>query len=155
MPHEIKVGDVYKTKNGRTARIIATDKEGNDYPIVALVKDKNGDHETILAYTRDGQLACMHCDHSADLVLPEPYEDWKIDAHCNCQRAVTAKEPEMTRPASLNPRHLDDEALADYLEHLLDVTQQHVLALVKAKKEAERRKKAAHPDRRGGGDDED
>jgi hypothetical protein len=79
MAHEIKVGDVYQTKNGRTARIIATDKWGNDYPIVALVRDKNDDHETILAYTHDGRLACVHCDNNVDLVLPESYDDWEID----------------------------------------------------------------------------
>jgi hypothetical protein len=80
MPHEIKVGDVYQTRNGLTARIIATDKQGNDYPIVALVKDKSDDYDIIIVYSRDGHPANMSTiDRGADLILPEPYKDWKID----------------------------------------------------------------------------
>jgi hypothetical protein len=80
MPHEIKVGDVYQTRNDLTARIVATDKQGNNYPIVALVKGKPDDHEIIIVYSRDGHPATMSpIGHGADLIFPDPYEDWKIN----------------------------------------------------------------------------
>ena len=41
------------TQNGRSVRILCTDKEGNDYPIVALVKD-NTYEEFLLSYNTSG-----------------------------------------------------------------------------------------------------
>lgn len=40
------------TQNGRSVRILCTDKEGNDYPIAALVKDTCG--EFYLSYNTSG-----------------------------------------------------------------------------------------------------
>ena len=45
-----------QTRDGRPARIVATDRHcpGEDVSIVALVKDKTGTRENVLAYRRDG-----------------------------------------------------------------------------------------------------
>jgi hypothetical protein len=78
MPHEIKVGDVYKTIEGKSARIICTDRRAPNYPVVALIEE--GDAELLLAYTATGRVS-LDCspDCETNLVLPESYEDWEID----------------------------------------------------------------------------
>jgi hypothetical protein len=78
MPHEIKVGDVYQTRDGRSARIIATDRDSTSYPIVALLRDRR--QETVQTYTRDGRFrGANSLPLVSDLVIPECYDDWKID----------------------------------------------------------------------------
>jgi hypothetical protein len=79
MPHEIKVGDVYRTKNDRSVRIIATDRLGTDYPVIGLIKGTD-DRENILSFTREGHSAGTNETlFNTDLILPECYDDWEID----------------------------------------------------------------------------
>jgi hypothetical protein len=79
MPHEIKVGDVYQTRDGSPARIIATDRKDPVCPIVALVGIR-GEEEIVQSYTRSGgfpRTNPVQC--RLDLILSECYDDWEID----------------------------------------------------------------------------
>ena len=60
-----------QTRDGRKARIIATDKKG-DYPIVALIDD--GSYDELTSYTKEG-LAIINCETERDLtnVLKKRY----------------------------------------------------------------------------------
>jgi len=63
-----------RTKDGRAARIIATDALSKHSPIVALVMDWNGTHEYVLTYNEFGQ-ENPHHPCGADLVnVPERIE---------------------------------------------------------------------------------
>jgi hypothetical protein len=76
MPHEIKVGDVYKNKIGRSVRIVCTDRKGHPYPVVGLLD--RGHKETVELYTKSG--AFIGESSSYDLILHAgPYDDWQVD----------------------------------------------------------------------------
>lgn len=65
-----KAGAKLVTKDGRPVRIICWDKldDDNTYPIVALVKDKDGTEEEIETYSLDG--ACVvEQEHDLDLFM--------------------------------------------------------------------------------------
>lgn len=80
--YEIKVGDVFETKEGEKVRIIATDRQVgvDNRPIVGLCLSTRTDTEMPICYTREGKY-CNHGDpHFRDLVLPyHLYKDWEID----------------------------------------------------------------------------
>lgn len=66
-----------RTRDGRPARIICTDREGNgsrtggNFPVIALVKDEGSLCETILSLTKEGRLY-EEGEHGGDLVnIPE------------------------------------------------------------------------------------
>lgn len=65
-PAPIKVGGVYKTRDGKFCRIIVTDKKGV-FPIIGLADD--GDIEIPYTYTSKGTIS-SNSEHPADLVLP-------------------------------------------------------------------------------------
>ena len=44
------------TKNGRSVKIICTDRKHSRYPIVALVKSRFTENESIVCYTKEGKL---------------------------------------------------------------------------------------------------
>lgn len=48
------VGEVVKTRDGRSARIICVDKSGSPYPVVVLLRDHSG-RESVESYTEDGR----------------------------------------------------------------------------------------------------
>jgi hypothetical protein len=74
MPHEIKVGDVYSDENGRSVRIICTDRNSG-YQVVGLVD--MGYREALSVYTENG-ISVGLC--VANLCLPlGPYDDWQVD----------------------------------------------------------------------------
>lgn len=68
-----------QTRDGRKARIIATDRRGASYPIVALVNSKNSKEELIVTYLADGsEIGCI-ARNPLDLVnIPEERELWVI-----------------------------------------------------------------------------
>ena len=43
------------TRNGRNARIVCTDRNINNFPIVALIQLYNDSDEEVLTYTKDGE----------------------------------------------------------------------------------------------------
>ena len=62
------------TRIGKKVRIICTDMENSNYPIIALVK--NGIREEPLCYTKDGEFR-LNNPHDCDLFFsPEKYEGW-------------------------------------------------------------------------------
>ena len=63
-----KAGAKVVTRDGRPARIICWDKLDDMYPLVALVKDKDGTEEDTETYTLDG--ACVvEQEHNLDLFM--------------------------------------------------------------------------------------
>ena len=64
------------TRNGRSVKIICTDREHSRYPIVALVKSRFTENESIVCYTKEGKL---YDDVLMDVDLvfaPEKKEGW-------------------------------------------------------------------------------
>jgi hypothetical protein len=68
-PYTIKVGDRFKTNDGRDARIVATDMRG-PYPVVALVDNGPGQSERCCIYQTNGTALYDHKDSPLSLVLP-------------------------------------------------------------------------------------
>lgn len=65
-----------QTRNGRKARIIATDRSSPDFPIVALVEDECGG-EQIVGFTSTGKWCKVDQDGPADLInIPEETSRW-------------------------------------------------------------------------------
>ena len=63
------------TRDGRSVRVICTDREDLDFPIITLIKKKFGG-EVIYAHTKDG-LYCNTCSTIHDLFFaPEKQEGW-------------------------------------------------------------------------------
>lgn len=63
------------TRDGRNARIICTDREDLNFPIITLIKKKFGG-EVIYAHTKDG-LYCNTCSTIHDLFFaPKKHEGW-------------------------------------------------------------------------------
>lgn len=67
----------YKTMDGRSVRIICTDRKGDEYSVVALVNDGNFEHAK--SYTAEGFFWSSDEESRHDLVEVTPYEDWKVD----------------------------------------------------------------------------
>ena len=64
------------TRDGRSAKIICTDRKHSRYPIVALVENKLTEEESIVCYTKEGK---VFNDVSTDVNLffvPEKKEGW-------------------------------------------------------------------------------
>lgn len=53
-------GEPVVTRNGSPVRILCTDRVGDQYPIVALIRDDN--YDTIVSYTKEG---FIHLDKEA------------------------------------------------------------------------------------------
>lgn len=64
------------TRDGRSAKIIYTDRKHSRYPIVTLVKSKFTEEESIVCYTKEGKIF-DDILVDADLVFaPEKKEGW-------------------------------------------------------------------------------
>lgn len=64
------------TRDGKSARIICTNKKDERYPVVALVQDKNSNCEKTHHYTIGGK-CIIEDDNSEDLFFaPEKKEGW-------------------------------------------------------------------------------
>ena len=64
------------TRNGRSVKIICTDRKHSRYPIVTLVKNRFTENESIVCYTKEGKL---YDDVLMDVDLvfaPEKKEGW-------------------------------------------------------------------------------
>lgn len=69
--HTIKVGDVYKTREGGTAEIVATDLNFHGFTIGAIVTTPRG-QRLALSYTDSGAFNTSGTPDSNDIILPEP-----------------------------------------------------------------------------------
>ena len=67
----------YKTRDGRSVRIICTDMKGGEHCVVALVQE--GECEDIGRYTAEGLFWSSNEESRHDLIEVSPYEDWKVD----------------------------------------------------------------------------
>lgn len=65
------------TRDGRSAKIIYTDRKNLNYPIVALVENKLTEGESILCYTKEGKIYIDNGLSEADLFFAtEKREGW-------------------------------------------------------------------------------
>ena len=63
------------TRDGKSVRIICTDRRDLNFPIVALIEKDSGG-EVIYAHTKDG-ICCNTCPTTYDLFFaPEKHEGW-------------------------------------------------------------------------------
>ena len=64
------------TRNGRNARIISTDMNSKNYPIVALVKLSDNTTEDVWTYTKDGEFEVEQSTSHDLFFVPEKHEGW-------------------------------------------------------------------------------
>ena len=86
------------TRDGRSARIICTDKKCEGYPIVALVEDKYG--EVITCNTKEGVYLLCNENHYDLFFAPEKYEGWTnvyVDDNFRLERTFIYKSEEEAR----------------------------------------------------------
>ena len=62
------------TREGRSARIICTDKVSKNYTVLALVM--TGDNETAFSYTRNGEFYENHISGLDLFFAPKKHEGW-------------------------------------------------------------------------------
>lgn len=62
------------TRDGHEARVICTDRNANDYIVIALVQDHL--NENIYSYTKEGLLRCNTESPSDLFFAPEKKEGW-------------------------------------------------------------------------------
>ena len=68
------------TRNGRNARIISTDMNSKNYPIVALVKLSDNTTEDVWTYTKDGEFEVEQSTTYDLFFAPEKHEgDVNVD----------------------------------------------------------------------------
>jgi hypothetical protein len=73
----ISMNKKYKTRDGRSARIICTDMKGCGYSVAALVQSE--DCEQMESYTAEGLFWSHNKESKDDLIEVSQYEDWKVD----------------------------------------------------------------------------
>ena len=64
------------TRDGRNARIISTDMNSKNYPIVALVKLSDNTTEDVWTYTKDGEFEVEQSTTYDLFFAPEKHEGW-------------------------------------------------------------------------------
>ena len=91
---KLEVGKKYRTRDGRIARIICTDRNSEYYPVIALIKEDDGE-ESARWYMQDGKFDIE--DHNLDIIseYQEPREFWiskkqeKDEDHLRAYHAVS------------------------------------------------------------------
>lgn len=74
----ISMDKKYKTRDGRSVRVLCIDCAGNvHYPVLALILEWNGD-ETLSSFTPEGKYSGLLV-RNKDLIEVSPYEDFKVD----------------------------------------------------------------------------
>jgi hypothetical protein len=76
MTDMIELGKKYQTRDGRAVRILATDRDCA-WPIVGLIRDKNGD-ECIGQWRENGQFYRDEATPSDLVAVPTKHEGWII-----------------------------------------------------------------------------
>jgi len=69
---KLELDKSYLTRNGKKAKVIYTEKVGDEYPVVALINSH--DVDTIHTYTKDGRYDVDEANDPYDLV--EEYSFW-------------------------------------------------------------------------------
>ena len=64
------------TRDGRNVRIVCTDMNCENYPIVALLKQFNDNYEDIFSYTKDGKWRVNESTGYDLFFAPETHEGW-------------------------------------------------------------------------------
>ena len=64
------------TRDGRNARVISTDMNSKNYPIVALVKLSDNPTEDVWTYTKDGEFEVDKSTRHDLFFAPEKHEGW-------------------------------------------------------------------------------
>ena len=64
------------TRNGRNVRIVCTDRNINNFPIVALIQLYNDSDEEVFTYTKDGKRRVDESTMHDLFFAPETHEGW-------------------------------------------------------------------------------
>lgn len=76
----IDINKKYKTRSGLPVRILCVDRKSEEFPVVALVTNKDG-HEVASTFTKTGSYHIEDVSMN-DLIEVSPYEDFKVDDLC-------------------------------------------------------------------------
>ncbi len=91
-----------QTRDGRKARIIATDRNGSYYPIIALVSSKNSKEEIIVSYRPNGSEVDGLSLRPLDLInVPEERELW-VNVYNNTYSTTHPDQEQADRSTSLH-----------------------------------------------------
>jgi hypothetical protein len=93
------------TREGHKARVICTDRNVDDYIVIALVQDSLG--ENIYSYTKEGLLRCNTESPSDLFFAPERKTGW-----INVSRIASGNAEAITYTGAVYPTK--EEALAGY-----------------------------------------
>lgn len=93
------------TREGHKARVICTDRNVDDYIVIALVQDSLG--ENIYSYTKEGLLRCNTESPSDLFFAPERKTGW-----INVSRIAQGNSGEITYTGAVYPTK--EEAIAGY-----------------------------------------
>ena len=85
----IEMGKKYKTKTGLSVRILCTDLQDKNYPIVAAIMQDN--EEIVVSFTETGKFI-ENKEYGLDLIEVTPYDDFKVDDLCVVWEIETLKE---------------------------------------------------------------
>lgn len=64
------------TRDGRSAKIICTDRKNLNHPIVALVKSIFAEEESVVCYTKEGKIFNQVLNDADLFFAPEKKEGW-------------------------------------------------------------------------------
>ena len=78
MKNKIRKDKQYRTRDGRPARILATDRKHENYSVIALIGSLDGGFENLESFTIYGKAFVNDIDAN-DLVEVTPYDDFEID----------------------------------------------------------------------------
>lgn len=81
------------TRDGRSAKIICTDRKNLNHPIVALVKSKFAEEESIVCYTKEGKIFNQVLNDADLFFVSEKKEGW-----INLYRAETSSQYVTSNP---------------------------------------------------------
>lgn len=75
----IEMNKKYKTKTGLSVRILCTDLQDKNYPIIAAIMQDN--EEIVVSFTETGKFI-ENKEYGLDLIEVTPYDDFKVDDLC-------------------------------------------------------------------------
>lgn len=97
---ELDLNKPVQTRDGHEARIICTDRKHKDYPVIALITEKDR-KETLKSFTLDGRYL-EDTKRPNDLInVPEKKEGW-INLYCGTVVNRTAGAVHDTKEKALN-----------------------------------------------------
>ena len=117
MTKEFDLTKPVQTRDGRTARILCTDREGWEWPVVALIKSKTG-IEGVCSYLRSGRLKGAS-ESTLDLInVPEKRTLWlnvytsgSVSSPGHRSKAIASTHAHRTRIACIEITYEEGEGL--------------------------------------------